>query len=173
MTSHVAATGVASIFPPQTPFLEQYKTASVQAVALTDAEMFTFILHPEASATNNEAERSLGGAAMDRRTGRTSKTPRGARRRTILMSVLEALTLHLPTFALPSVLGEIKSWTLGESLFPRMLTSGGLDPPMQARMSHLRMLTAKPSDALRRIGQPPCLRAPTRRCRLTSVIAAG
>jgi transposase len=104
---------------------------------MCDAELFTFVLHPKASATNNEAERSLRGAAMDRRTGRTSKTLRGARRRTILMSVLESLKLHLPTFTLSSVLDEIQSWTAGESLFSRMLTSSGLDPPIQSRLDRL------------------------------------
>ena len=58
-----------------------------------DNELFTFVLHPQASGTNNEAERSLRGAAVDRRTGRTSKTVTGARRRTILVSVLESLEL--------------------------------------------------------------------------------
>lgn len=43
-------------------------------------------------AANNEAERSLRGATQDRRTGRTSRTLRGAQRRTILMSVLASFS---------------------------------------------------------------------------------
>ena len=52
----------------------------VQEVArlMCDYEQFTFVLHPEASGTNNEAERSLRDAAQDRRTGGTSKTLRAA-----------------------------------------------------------------------------------------------
>lgn len=39
-----------------------------------------FVLQTEATGTNNEAEQSLCPMAQDRRTGRTSKTLRGARR---------------------------------------------------------------------------------------------
>jgi transposase len=51
-------------------------------------ELFTFVIHPEVSGTNNESERTLRDAANDRKTGRTSKTIHGARRRTVLTSVL-------------------------------------------------------------------------------------
>ena len=112
----------------------------VQEVArlLWAGELFTFVLHPEADATNNEAERSLRGAALDRRTGRTSKTIRGARRRTILVSVLESLRLHLPKFHLGSVIEEVSRWLrTGESLFSAMLTRFGLDPPTESRLDKL------------------------------------
>jgi transposase len=80
-------------------------------------EVFALLRHPEASGTNNEAGRSLRGAAMDRFTCRTSKTLRGAQRRTILFSVLESLKLHLPEFKLASVQLEMQSWwDNGESL---------------------------------------------------------
>ena len=103
-----------------------------------DEELFTFVLHPKADATNNEAERSLRGAAQDRRTGRTSKTLRGAQRRTILMSVLESLKLHLAEFTLESVLTEVQSWWhRGESLFDRLVTECGLDPPTDSRLDKL------------------------------------
>jgi len=97
---------------------------------MDEGELFTFVLHPEAPGTNNEAERSLRGAALDRRTGRTSKTASGARRRTILVSVLESLRLHLPAFHLGSVQTEITDWLQrGESLFDRLLRTSGLAPP--------------------------------------------
>lgn len=103
-----------------------------------DQELFTFVLHPEVDATNNEAERSLRGAAQDRRTGRTSKTPRGAQRRTILMSVLESLKLHLAEFTLESVLTEVQSWWhRGESLFDQLVKECGLDPPADSRLDRL------------------------------------
>jgi len=105
---------------------------------LGEDELFTFVLHPEATGTNNEAERSLRGAALDRRTGRTRKTPGGARRRTILVSVLESLRLHLPQFHLSSVQLEVMDWVrCGESLFTRLLRSLGLAPPETSRLSQL------------------------------------
>lgn len=105
---------------------------------LGEEELFTFVLHPEATGTNNEAERSLRGAALDRRTGRTSKTPSGARRRTILVSVLESLRLHLPEFHLSSVQSEVMDWVrCGESLFARLLRSSGLAPPETSTLSQL------------------------------------
>lgn len=70
------------------------------------------------SGTNNEAERTLRSAAEARKTGRTSKTLHGARRRTIIVSVLESLRLYLKTFNLPSVIDEINRWSAtGRSCF--------------------------------------------------------
>lgn len=112
----------------------------VQEVArlMCDNELFTFVLHPEASGTNNEAERSLRDAAQDRRTGRISKTFRGAQRRTILVSVLESLKLHLSEFTLSSVQTELRTWwQTGESLFGKLLKSCGLDPPAESRLKNL------------------------------------
>jgi transposase len=72
--------------------------------------------------TNNEAERTLRGAAQARVTGRTSKTINGARRQTILTSVLQSLGLYLPTFTLSSVLAELKRWwATGRSCFAELL----------------------------------------------------
>ena len=105
---------------------------------MCDDELFTFVLHPAATGTNNEAERSLRGAAQDRRTGRTSKTLRGAQRRTILVSVVESLKLHFPEFTLATVQTELKTWwRTGESLFARLLKACGLDPPTDSRLNTL------------------------------------
>ncbi len=74
--------------------------------------------------TNNEAERALRSAAMDRKTGRTSKTLRGARRRTVVVSVLESLRQHLSTFTLSNVIDEILRWSdAGTSCFARLLAT--------------------------------------------------
>ncbi len=74
--------------------------------------------------TNNEAERALRSPAMDRKTGRTSKTLRGARRRTVVVSVLESLRGHLSTFTLSSVIDEILRWSeTGKSCFARLLAT--------------------------------------------------
>ena len=70
------------------------------------------------SGTNNEAERTLRGAAQARKTGRTNKTPNGARRQTILVSVLESLRQYLSSFTLQTVIGEIQRWhDVGRSCF--------------------------------------------------------
>ena len=69
-------------------------------------------------------------AANDRKTGRTSKTIRGARRRTVLTSVLESLRLSLPEFTLNHVLEEVISWLpTGRSRFRQLLESQNLPPP--------------------------------------------
>ena len=83
--------------------------------------------------TNNEAERTLRGAAQARLTGRTSKTLDGARRQTILTSVLQSLRLYLPTFTLSSVLAELKRWwATGRSCFAELMEKLKLTPPEQS-----------------------------------------
>jgi transposase len=95
-------------------------------------ELFTFVtaepveqpngVTQEVGATNNEAERTLRSPAEARATGRTNKTLAGARRRTILTSVLESLRVYLPTFTLTSVLAEVKRWIAkGQSCFTELM----------------------------------------------------
>jgi hypothetical protein len=80
--------------------------------------------------TNNEAERTLRSAAQARKTGRTNKTLRGARRQTILVSVLESVRRQLATFTLSSVIGEILHWSdAGRSCFAKLLKKLHLTPP--------------------------------------------
>jgi hypothetical protein len=70
------------------------------------------------SGTNNESERTLRQVANARKTGRTSKTPKGARRQTVITSVIESLRQHLPTFTLASVIKEVSRWLSdGKSCF--------------------------------------------------------
>jgi len=65
-----------------------------------------------------------------RDTGRTSKTLHGARRQTILTSVLESLRLYLKTFTLASVLDEMKRWcATGHSCFTKLLRQLKLTVP--------------------------------------------
>lgn len=95
-------------------------------------ELFTFLhsqpatqpngAQPELAGTNNESERTLRGAAQARVTGRTSKTSAGARRTTILSSVLESLRVYLAKYTLSSVLAEITRWQeTGRSCFRDLL----------------------------------------------------
>jgi transposase len=89
------------------------------------------VSHP-VGGTNNEAERTLRGAAQARTTGRTNKTLQGARRQTILTSVLESLRLYLKTFTLGSVLEELERWwQRGQSCFTTLLKKLKLSVPEQ------------------------------------------
>lgn len=103
-------------------------------------ELFTFVVAesvpqpngviPPLDGTNNEAERTLRNPAQARKTGRTSKTIAGARRTTILTSVLESLRLYLPTYTLGSVLAEITTWQeTGRSCFRKLMETLGLTLP--------------------------------------------
>jgi hypothetical protein len=108
-----------------------------------EAELFTF-LHCRApeqpngvtrplDGTNNEAERKLRGEAQARATGRTSKTLSGARRTTVLGSVLESLRLYLPKYTLGSVIDEVRRWQeAGRSCFRELLDRMGTGLPGQS-----------------------------------------
>jgi transposase len=111
-------------------------------------ELFTFVTakpveQPNGASkpvdgTNNEAERTLRGAAQARLTGRTSKTIAGARRQTILTSVLESLRLYLKNFTLNSVIDEMKRWwTAGQSCFTKLLTKLKLVLPEQSILERI------------------------------------
>ena len=79
------------------------------------------------SGTNNEAERTLRSPAQARNTGRTNKTLPGARRQTVIVSVLESLRQHLSTFTLSSVIEEVRRWSeTGRSCFARWAEKLGL-----------------------------------------------
>jgi hypothetical protein len=106
-------------------------------------ELFTFVTakaveQPNGQAhavggTNNEAEHTLCNPAEARKTGRTSKTMHGARRRTISSSVLESLRLYLPSFTLPKVLEEVRGWlATGRSCFEELREKLGLPRPTQS-----------------------------------------
>jgi len=83
--------------------------------------------------TNNEAERTLRNPAQARKTGRTSKTVHGARRQTIVTSVLESLRLYLSSFTLPAVIEEVRGWmATGRSCFEELLEKLGLPLPTQS-----------------------------------------
>jgi len=106
-------------------------------------ELFTFVtsqpaaqpngVTPPLGATNNEAERTLRNPATARKTCRTNKTRAGARRQTILTSVLESLRLYLPTFTLSTVIAEIDGWIeKGRSCFTALLNKLKIRSPQQS-----------------------------------------
>lgn len=113
---------------------------------LLDEQLFTFVMaapvtqpngvNQPVSGTNNEAERTLRGPAQARDTGRTNKGMVGARRQTIIVSVLESLRLYLTTFTLASVTAEIERWwRAGQSCFSRLLKKMKIAPPAPATES--------------------------------------
>ena len=99
---------------------------------LRDEELFTFVLVSEVEPTNNGPERIFRFTAEQRKTNRTSKSEAGARRRSVISSVLISLRQNLPRFTLENVVGEVIGWRkAGISLFRRQLDAlcSGLSPP--------------------------------------------
>ena len=83
-------------------------------------ELFTFVLEPNVEATNNQSERNLRSPAQDRNAGRTNKTAKGARRRSVIVSVLQSLRVNLENFSLTTVVAETGRWMKeGLSLFAK------------------------------------------------------
>lgn len=107
---------------------------------MLDRQLFTFVtaeaaVQPNKSSqpvagTNNEAERTLRNPAQARATGRTNKSIVGARRQTIIVSVLESLRVYLKTFTLQSIVAEIERWRqMGQSCFCKLLRKNKLQAP--------------------------------------------
>ena len=109
---------------PEMPLPEREFVNLVEELTqrLFDEELFTFVLYPEVDPTNNLAERLQRSPAKDRDAGRTNKTASGARRRSVITSVLESLRVNLSPFTLRSVVEEAARWMReGISLFQQQL----------------------------------------------------
>jgi transposase len=127
--------------PPQEGLANDYRLLVNEIIRLLLAEeLFTFVTakpveQPNGKiqavgGTNNEAERTLRNPAEARKTGRTNKTVSGARRQTIVVSVLESLRLYLATFTLAKVIEEVQGWVaMGRSCFEELLEKLGLSRP--------------------------------------------
>jgi transposase len=134
----------AAELPPLEGPDDDYRKLANELMRLALArQLFTFVtatpaeqpngVTPPLGATNNEAERTLRNSAAARQSGRANKTIAGARRQTILASVLESLRLYLPTFTLSSVLAEIERWAdRGRSCFTDLLNRLKLGTPSQS-----------------------------------------
>lgn len=93
-------------------------------------ELFTFVRNADVEGTNNESERTLRDSAQARKTGRTNKTLMGARRQSILRSVLESLRTQLPCYGLETVVEEVERWwQVGKSCFTELAECYGIGPP--------------------------------------------
>jgi transposase len=135
--------------PPLAGLVDDYRLLCNEVMRLLWAEeLFTFVTAPAVtqpngttqpvSGTNNEAERTLRNAAEARKTGRTNKTVAGARRQTIVVSVLESLRLYLTQFTLAQVIAEVQGWLQkGQSCFAELLEQLGLVLPKQALLDEL------------------------------------
>ncbi len=74
--------------------------------------------------TNNRSERNVRREAEIRKGGRTSKTEAGAKRRSIIMTVLATLNTRFPKFTLAQLLAEVERWlAAGGSIFQLELTA--------------------------------------------------
>jgi transposase len=115
---------------------------------MLDQQLFTFVtakavVQPNGASqpvagTNNEAERTLRNPAQARATGRTNKSTVGARRQTILVSVLESLRVYLKTFTLRSIMAEIERWhQAGQSCFRQLLNKMKLPAPAKSILDTL------------------------------------
>jgi len=93
-------------------------------------ELFVFVTTVGVDGNNNVSERELRDDAKCRATGRTNKTPHGAKRRTILTSVLRTLAKQLREFTLDGVIDEFKRWMVkGRSCFTDQAEAAGLICP--------------------------------------------
>lgn len=87
-------------------------------------ELFVFVYREGVDGNNNASERELRDDAMARRTGRTSKTPSGAKRRSIISSVLRSIGKQVEVFTLASVIAEVKQWVIrGKSCFEELAST--------------------------------------------------
>lgn len=93
-------------------------------------ELFVFVTTGGVDGNNNVSERELRDDAKCRATGRTNKTPRGAKRRTIVTSILRTLAKQLSEFTLGGVIDEIKRWMVkGRGCFTDQAEAAGLIRP--------------------------------------------
>ena len=85
-------------------------------------KLFVFVIHPHVEPTTNISERHVRREAEIRKGGRTSKTAKGAKRRSIIVSVLMSLRQRFATFTLHDLLDEVQTWIkTGRSIFEEEL----------------------------------------------------
>jgi len=137
-------------FPPLEGPADDYRLLCNELMRLMlDRQLFTFVTAPPVATprgeqqpvggTNNEAERTLRWPATARKTGRTNKTLVGARRQTIIVSVLESLRNYLSSFTLTAIIEEVQRWrTAGQqSCFSRLLHRLKLQCPSTSILDQL------------------------------------
>ena len=97
--------------------------------------LFVFVEHPQVEPTNNSSERNVRREAEIRKGGRTSKTPAGARRRGVIMTVLASIKTRFAKFTLECLLSEVERWLAeSHSIFESELAElkkANLPPPAE------------------------------------------
>ncbi len=84
--------------------------------------LFVFVAQPQVEPTNNRSERNVRSEAEIRKGGRTSKSDEGAKRRSIIMTVLMSLRTRFTKFTLKTLLMEVERWAeQGCSIFEKEL----------------------------------------------------
>jgi transposase len=92
-------------------------------------ELFVFVTTVGVEGNNNSSERELRDDAHRRATGRTNKMPSGAKRQTVISSVLRTLDKQLSRFTLDGVIDEVKRWLVkGRGCFTDQAEEAGLSP---------------------------------------------
>ena len=93
-------------------------------------ELYVFVTTAGVDGNNNASERELRDDAIRRSTGRTNTTANGAKRQTIITSVLRTLSKQLHKFTLQSVIAEVQRWiTCGRSSFTDQVAAASLSRP--------------------------------------------
>jgi len=116
-------------------------------------QLFVFVTTDGVDGNNNASERELRDDAQRRLTGRTNKTPRGAKRQTIITSVLRTLGKQLSEFTLASVIAEVQRWVdCGRSCFTDQAKAAKLsrpppDPDQRSLLDRLILDVDKPQIA--------------------------
>jgi len=115
--------------PPVATFLLLQRELADQLECL-----FVFVEHPDVEPTNNRSERNARREAEIRKGARTSKTAKGAKRRSTIVTVFASLRTRIGNFTLANMLAEVGRWaTAGVSLFQIELDAikANLPPPTQ------------------------------------------
>ena len=80
--------------------------------------LFVFVADPTVESTNNQSERDLRNEAQTRKAGRTSKTAKGAKRRSTILSVFASLKRRMERFSLANLVKVVcDAYAKGISLF--------------------------------------------------------
>ena len=91
--------------------------------------LFVFVEQPDVEPTNNYSEQTVRREAEIRKGGRTSKTAAGAKRRSVIMTVLASLRTRISQFTLKNVIAEISRWVdAGQSIFQTELAAARAGP---------------------------------------------
>jgi len=135
--------------PPLEGPEDEYRLLCNELIKLMRSDqLFTFVTAPAVETprgetipvpgTNNPVEQVLRNPALARETGRTNKKVRGARRQTVVSSVLESLRQYLPSFTLASVVDEVQRWSArGRSCFADLLSKLNLTRPDKSILDSL------------------------------------